>query len=82
MAKEVSSTRIRILNDLLRALRSKPYLKRDELMEQVKYSAHRKLESDLCFLRRAFNAQITYSRREYAYHLEYEGDFELLLRQK
>ncbi len=80
MAREVSSTRIKRLNDLLRALRSKLYLKRDELMEQIKYSTPRTLESDLCFLRRAFNARITYSRRKYAYHLEHEGDFALSLR--
>ena len=80
MAKDVSSTRIKRLNALLRVLRSKPYLKRDELIEHVKYLAHRTLESDLCFLRRGFNAKITYSRREYAYHLEHEGDFALLLR--
>lgn len=80
MSKEVSSARIQRLNSLLVALRSKPYLKKNELMEHIKYSAPRTLESDFCFLRRAFNAKIPYSRREYAYHLEHEGDFALSLR--
>ena len=80
MPQSLTATHIIRLNNLLRLLREKEYIKPDELMKSAKYSSRSPLENDLKLLRRTFHAKIFYSRKVHAYHLEDCGDFLLLLK--
>ncbi len=77
MARGLSSLRIERLNTLLRTLKSKNYISREELMTECGYISGRTLESDLRFLRRVFGTKIHYSRRFKGYVLEGAGKYVL-----
>jgi len=79
MPRDLSSVRLARLNNLLRALASASIVTRAELIEMLGNHTGRTLERDLDYLRRHFEARISWDPRRKGYILNSPGTFVMRL---